>query len=268
MQLNYDFHDLSKHDNFDFDSLPSEAMSFFWDSKKQYVYLENLIPGYQTLQVTGREMLAYKISEETPPGMDGTLLESANLPARDIEVKYFLQSDDAHDLQAKYNKLMYFLSNQDLSFNFKDEPDYFYSGILTDIDKVEGGQLEVVSSFTLHCPNPFKVSSIKTITVNNNENIKDHYLIYSVVPESISFNLTGADFKFINQTQNQSFGLTIAHNNVVLTPQQGSVTANGGLILNDITMFSELEKLTIKNGDLIQITNGSTATIKYRRCLL
>ncbi|RHW46819.1 hypothetical protein DS832_04845 [Bombilactobacillus bombi] len=263
---NYDFRNLQTNSTYDVDLLPPEAMSFKWHGN--YMYLEELIPGYQTLQVTGRELMGYKVNEENPPGMDGTLLESAYLPARDIEIKYLLKTDDPNDFRQKYNKLMHFLSNQALSFNFRDEPDYYYSGILTDADTPDGGKLEVVSSFTLHCPSPWKFSEVKTLTVGNGGKIEDNYLIYPVIPESITFKLIGADFRFTNQTQNQTFGLMIAHNDVVLTPQKGEVSASGNLILNDIMIGSQLEKLTIKSGDVIQITNGSEAVIKYRRWLL
>lgn len=265
---NYNFRKLDKDSNFDNDLLPSEAMSFYWDKEKQYVYLEDLIDGYQTLQVTGREILPYKVTEETPPGMDGSLLESVHLPTRDIDIKYRLLSEDANDFRQKYNKLMFFLSNNELTFNFRDEPKYFYKGVLSGADTPDGGNLDTVSSFTLHCQSPWKFSNIKTITIDNGQSITDNYLLYSVVPESISFSLTGAGFKYTNQTQNQTFGLVNAHNNVVLTPSKGEVKVDTGLILNDIAIGSELERLTIKKGDVINITNGSAATITYRRWLL
>ena len=262
----YDFKDLSPNSDYKFD-IPSEAMSFK-NEAGLFVYLERLIPGYQTLQVTGRELLSYSVKEETPPGMDGALLESCNLPTRDISIKYSLKASDPNDFRQRFNQLMFYLSNQDLIFNFKDEPGYFFRGILSDADTPDGGQLEVASSFTIHCSNPWKFSKLYRLDVANGGVIKDDDLIYSVTPETISFASTAANFKFTNQTQNQTFSLGTAHSNVVLKPNTGEVTADNKPILNDIGMFSELENLSIKNGDLIQITNGSTAVIQYRRWLL
>lgn len=262
----YDFKDLSPNNEYKLD-IPSEAMSFK-NEAGSFVYLEELISGYQTLQVTGRELLGYSVKEETPPGMDGALLESFNLPTRDISIKYSLKASDPYHFRTKFNKLMFYLSNQDLIFNFKDEPDYFFKGILSDADTPDGGQLEVASSFTIHCSNPWKFSKLYRLDVANGGVIKDDKLIYPVTPETISFASTAANFKFTNQTQNQTFSLGTAHSNVVLKPNTGEVTADNKPILNDIGMFSELENLSIKNGDLIQITNGSTAVIQYRRWLL
>lgn len=262
----YDFKDLKPNNEYKLD-IPSEAMSFK-DEAGFFVCLEELILGYQTLQVTGRELLSYSVKEETPPGMDGALLESFNLPTRDISIKYSLKASDPKDFRKKFNKLMFYLSNQDLIFNFKDEPDYFFKGILSDADTPDGGQLEMASSFTIHCSSPWKFSKLYRLDVANGGVIKDDDLIYSVTPETISFASTAANFKFTNQTQNQTFSLGTAHSNVVLKPNTGEVTSDNKPILNDIGMFSELENLSIKNGDLIQITNGSKAVIQYRRWLL
>ncbi|UQS82610.1 phage tail family protein [Bombilactobacillus folatiphilus] len=261
----YEFRDLSSNDSLN-DNLPAEAMAF--QRYGQFDYLEDLIPGYRTLQVTGRELTAYKLTEETPSGMDGSIVTNQVWPSRDIKIKYLLNSDTPYDFRQKYNKLMYFLSNQTLTFNFKDEADYFFYGGLSDVDTPEGGQSEVVSDFTLHCPSPWKFSDVKSLTVSDGQTINDHYLIYPVVPESISFTSTKANFQFQNVTSEQTFGLNTAHTNVVLAPNTGEVSANGQLILNDIVQFSELEQLKIKNGDQIKITNGSSAVIQYRRWLL
>lgn len=263
----YRFHDTTSADvPVMLERLPSEAMSLKWHG--QYMYLEELIPGYRTLQVTGRELMPHQIAEQSNLGMDGTLIENVSLPARDITIKYQLESADATEFQMKYKNLMYFLSNQKITFNFRDQTDYYYTGILSKASTPSGGQLTVTSDFTLHCPSPWRFSEIKSLTVGNGGKIEDNYLDYSAIPESIYFNSTGANFKFINQTQGQTFGLTTAHDEVILTPQKGEASASGNLILNDIKIGSELEKLTIKAGDVIQIVNGSEAIIKYRRWLL
>lgn len=246
--------------------LPSEAMSLNIDGK--FLCLEELISDYQTLQVVGRELTPYQINELNVTGADGTLIESAKLGSRDITIKYKLLCDDAVDFRQKFNKLMHYLNNKELIFNFKDEPDYFYSGILDKASTPTGGLLNVISDFTIHCSSPWKFSKLYRLDVANGGVIEDDHLIYPVTPETISFASTAANFKFTNQTQNQTFSLGTAHSNVVLKPNTGEVTADNKPILNDIGMFSELENLSIKNGDLIQITNGSTAVIQYRRWLL
>ena len=52
--------------------LPSEAMSLNIDGR--FLFLENLISDYQTLQVVGRELTPYQINELNVTGADGTLI--------------------------------------------------------------------------------------------------------------------------------------------------------------------------------------------------
>ncbi|WP_368250901.1 distal tail protein Dit, partial [Enterococcus sp. 2201sp1_2201st1_B8_2201SCRN_220225] len=139
-------------------SLPSEAMNFNGN------FLEDLIPGYRTLSVSGRETLSTEINYFKLNRLPGMYISGTTLPERIITVRYQLKAHSAREFMLKYRELMAVLNNrspegypiENVSFSFADEPDVSYFGMLGDIEPPPEGQLCVVSTFQLYCSDPFK----------------------------------------------------------------------------------------------------------------
>ncbi len=135
--------------------LPSEALSINGE------YLENLIPGYRTLAVTGREALSAELDYYEMTARDGAKNKSKRYPPRTIVVKYQLLAKDASEFREAFNRLGGILSVNDATLIFRDEPDKFFVGTVTEIGDVEGGRNSVTGEFEIFCADPFKYSVIE-----------------------------------------------------------------------------------------------------------
>lgn len=135
--------------------LPSEAL------KLNGEYIENLIEGYRTLHVSGREALSPEIESYETGVRDGSKLQSKRYPARTIVVTYQLVAESSEAFREAFNKLGGILNVKDAELIFNDEQDKFYTGTPSAIGEIEPGRNAVVGEFELYCADPFKYSVIE-----------------------------------------------------------------------------------------------------------
>lgn len=132
--------------------LPSEALKINGD------YIEYLIPGYRTLQVTGREAMTAELLSYETGNRDGSVLVDKRYPARYITVKYQLLCATPEEFREAYNKLASILNVTDAELIFNDEPDKYFTGTPEEVAEPDGGRNSVTSEFVLFCADPFKYS--------------------------------------------------------------------------------------------------------------
>ena len=135
--------------------LPSEALKINGE------YIENLIPGYRTLSVSGREALSPELNSYETGVRDGSSLKSKRYPARYIIVKYQLIAETSEAFREAYNKLAHILDVENAELIFDDEPDKFFTGTPSAIGEVEPGRNAVTGEFEIFCADPFKYSVIE-----------------------------------------------------------------------------------------------------------
>lgn len=133
-------------------SLPCEAMRINGN------YIENLISGYRTLNVSGREALSPELDTYETGIKDGSTLKSKRYPARKITVQYLLVSDTPEKFREAFNKLAEILDVEDAELIFNDENDKYFIGTPSKVGKVNPGQTRVIGEFELFCADPFKYS--------------------------------------------------------------------------------------------------------------
>ena len=132
--------------------LPSEALKINGE------YIENLIPGYRTLNVSGREALSPELVTFETGARDGSSIKSKRYPARTIIVKYQLIAEDETAFRQAYNTLGGILDVENATLIFDDEEDKYYIGTPSRIGEVTPGLNSVVGEFELFCADPFKYS--------------------------------------------------------------------------------------------------------------
>lgn len=151
----YDFQDLSKH-GISPRGLPNEAMLIQLKSG-EWQSIGEKIDGYTTLSVSGRELVAPDIAWSNPTGADGGFVTNIQHKQRAITVKYRLNAGSDREYRDKYTQLNNILSNKKLlTFMFNDDPNYYWEGTLTAVETPEPGSNDVISSFTMTCPYPYK----------------------------------------------------------------------------------------------------------------
>lgn len=132
--------------------LPSEALQLNGE------YIENLISGYRTLHVKGREALSPEIETFETGARDGSTLKKRRYPARTITVTYQLTVASDSAFREAFNSLADILNVEDAQLIFNDEQDKYYTGTPSVIEEVEPGRNSVVGSFDILCVDPFKYS--------------------------------------------------------------------------------------------------------------
>lgn len=135
-------------------TLPSEAMQINGE------YIENVIVGYRTLQVSGRESLAPEL-DLLETAQDGARLKNKRYPARTITVKYQLCTESPEAFRQAYNDLGRILNCTDAELIFNDEQDKYFIGTPYKLGEVPPGKNNVVSTFEILCIDPFKYSCIE-----------------------------------------------------------------------------------------------------------
>lgn len=135
--------------------LPSEALMINGE------YIENLIPGYRTLNVSGREALSPELETYETGIRDGSTLQNKRYPARIITVTYQLIAESNEAFREAYNQLGGILNVEEAELIFNDEPDKFFTGTPSAIGAVPPGRNAVKGEFELFCADPFKYSVVE-----------------------------------------------------------------------------------------------------------
>lgn len=134
--------------------LPSEAL------KLGESYIEEVIEGYRTLYVKGREETSVEIETVDLIGVDGKEYLDSKVESREIKVGFNIWSNDSKDLRLKFRKLNAIMlgGDKEKRLIFNDELDYFYKGHFSSIDGIEEGRLEVKGEIVFECLDPLAYS--------------------------------------------------------------------------------------------------------------
>ena len=133
-------------------SLPGEALQF------NGRYLENLIEGYRTLYVSGRELLAPELNTLELAKRHGSVYRNRRYPSRVITVGFQLIAPTNKEFRERFNILNGILYAEEAQLVFADEPDKCFFGTLSDIDSPEPGKNAVTGEICFTCSDPFKYS--------------------------------------------------------------------------------------------------------------
>jgi predicted phage tail component-like protein len=156
----YDFRETTPFTGSDDNQRPAEAMLI--DGQ----YIEDLIPGYSTLQVSGRELLSQSIEKQTIGKSDGEFIQYARNPSREIVVGYRLAASNNLSFRQAFYKLNSILHGDSHQVSFNDDPSKYWIATFSDIDDVPKGRNAITSSFTLFVPDGI-AHSVSTQTADN-----------------------------------------------------------------------------------------------------
>lgn len=140
--------------------LPSEAMNF------NNSFLENIVPGYKTLNVIGRELAITEVESYQLGIRDGRRHVYSRIPERELIVKYQLTAPDNESFRDRFNRLNIALfSEKDVQIWFNDEPEMLWTGSKTDASEVPEGLNQVVGTFTILLNDPYKYTKSDATSV-------------------------------------------------------------------------------------------------------
>lgn len=148
------------------DSLPVEACTYNGSC------LDEVVPFFRTLYVSGRELLSKEVS--TYSVADNDYFKSAKYPPRTITVGYAImaKADAQHSAEQNfrraYNVLNGVLAAEQAMLQFADEPNFYFIATKAENSEVEAGRNSVVGEITFTCTDPLKYSTeVKTVTATH-----------------------------------------------------------------------------------------------------
>lgn len=156
----YEFIDTNVHESTT--ALPTEAVSI------NDRYLEDLIEGYRTLYVSGRESLASELNTFSVGVADGETFKNRRYPARTLTVGFQLLCADEEEFRFRFNQLNNILSIEEADFVFHDEEDKFFTGYPIMDAEIEPGLNNVTGEWKIYCTYPFK-RSVEPITLSSED---------------------------------------------------------------------------------------------------
>lgn len=160
----YDFIDVSEQQPIE--SLPAEALQV------NGMWLDEVVPGYRTLSVSGRESISTEITELEQLTGDGNRYQYKRYKPRTIIVTYQLIARDSIEFRAAFNKLNALLDAEEMHLVFADEDDKYFIGTKRTLGDIPPGTNKVVADMEFYCADPFKYSlEEKSITLSSGDSV-------------------------------------------------------------------------------------------------
>ena len=253
----YKFIDTTKQKHYrNLPFIPTSAMSY------DGTWLEELVEGYQTLSVEGREM--YSLNFETQEMPIGGVITNVKYPPRELTIKYKLEDRDPQVLQEKFDTLKaYLIRQEDVHVIFNDDLGYMFYGRFQTADNVSGDTNSIISSFTVLCSDPFKHGKIQSV-----ENKVIEVLPYSVKPDKMSFKLlTDGGLLATDGIYRLKSSQAKKGDLLEFDFQTGDTFLNGQVNNNILDLDSDFKNIRLTTGTDFSSSNYELI-IKYRKAVL
>lgn len=130
-------------------------------------YIETLIEGYTTLDVSKQELLSVEQKTEEIGIADGSKFKYRRYEDREITVEFAIEGKTRAELMTKLTKLNGVLNVNDAQLIFNDEPEVYYVGTIKGTPTVDfiigisSDNAAATGKFTFLCSDPFKYSVIE-----------------------------------------------------------------------------------------------------------
>lgn len=123
-------------------------------------YLEDVVPGYRTSYVEGRDSYEADLEELTSKRIHGARYRSMKERTRDLRIHFNLHANNEENYQKRCNAIRGFLlQNRQVKIIFNDESDVYYIGSAKSLQFSKFvNAYNSNCTMTIHCATPFKYS--------------------------------------------------------------------------------------------------------------
>lgn len=122
-------------------------------------YVEDILPGFLTCYVKGRESIAAELKLTELDKRNGAILKSKKFPVRRLKVGFLLEAKIKEENLLKLRTLGNILDVVNAKIIFEDEKDVFYIGTPIMNAEVQHNSAICTGEFQIDCINPFKFST-------------------------------------------------------------------------------------------------------------
>lgn len=131
-------------------------------------HIEDVLPGFLTCYVKGRESLAADLKQIELEQISGSRLRRKRFPVRVLKIGYLIEGRTPEDTLRKLRKLNEILNINNAKIVFEDEKDVYYIGTPVMGGEISHNSRVRTSEFEIHCLDPFKYSTSEyTVTATN-----------------------------------------------------------------------------------------------------
>lgn len=176
----YKFEDTLRTTGQDGGILPAEALAI------NGRYLDEVIPGFNTLTVSGRELLTRSVTTKKVGNSDGEIFMDSTHPTRTITVKFQLVSKTPQEFRKNFEQLTKIIDQPEVKLSFHDDESVFYVGTHVQTGTIPDGKLNVIATMTFQCSDPKAYSKTEKTATNNG------------MAKTITFKNNGTDITPVN----------------------------------------------------------------------
>lgn len=278
------------------DEYPAESLLLFTgDGSRRHI--EDLVPGFKTLNVSGRNGAEREPLGEEMDTRSGAIMYGTRTGPREIVVTYQLLSDKAAEQYERYSKLRsIFFTYLDFSFlksdglfeiAFSDKPEVRYFSSLPSFEDPEPGRLDVTGEITFYCPDPHAYSMekegkagekvqkdgslpwkamAKVFTIKGSTSSGDTIKItgsngVTTLTKKRSIDNLGNSF---SDEEGAMTGSYQNGGNLEMDCVHGEIKVSGVSSLEDLTLSSTFPDVYIENGEALSMSGASGGSFTYR----
>ena len=229
--------------------------------------LDQVLPGYLTVNVEGRGILERVINNIDIPGRDGTFILNQKIPVRELTVYFQIKGTNASDYLTKLTALHNALKTDgDVTIKFGDEA-YYRKGRLSTADNPPYDYFIGIGSFTLICQDPYKYKDITNLVGTSITFPAGQ--IYPYLIKTITITTAATTGLTINNTTTGKkivlTGSFTAGQTLIIKLQEWAITLNGQNIMNRLDFInSDWKEFEVKSGDVLTCTQSMTIALSER----
>lgn len=248
----YQFRDLELARSPTVETRPADAVSY--DGH----WLDDEILEFKTISVSGRDDFTRSINS-VELSLDGAQYLSSRFTDKKIEVKFWLNCNNAGQYENAISKIKRILYPPEKKIKFNDEQSYYYIGTV-DSFSLDNPLYDTTGKISFTVSNPYKLSETRKIEgTGTTITVSDSELQYPNLPSILKFIPTagGANISINNVKQHKSISAKVAYssgNEIIFDFKKLEFYVNKVSHLMDIDLSSNIGDFYIADGDTV-ITN-------------
>lgn len=251
------------------------------------VNLDTKIKGFQTLKVSGRELVGRDIESRNYKSMRAgkrtqtsrnyrqklatNVLISSTLTSRPLEIIYKLEADTPERFREAFEYLNYYINQEEVPIIFTDDPEFYYTGTLTQVETPEPGSNHIVSSFQFECMDAFKYATIPQTWEFEHSGKFMQMSLYPVILEKIEIKaLTNATTIIITNKNTGQFirvdGSLNSGDHFTIDFTNAEIRLfNGQDITSSLYLLSDFEDFSVEYGETLETNINAAVKMTYRQ---
>ena len=246
--------------------------------------LDTELDGYRTLNVSGRSVFGrdietLKFSARRNAGSKSTKSKfnkagnnkffSSDIQSLVIEVEFLLEAKTNELFRELLSKFTTILHQEEAKWTWTDDPTFYYTGTITDVESFKEDKNTVISTFKILCVDPMKTSLKTYVLKGNGKEIEMPDFKEDIDILEMKYVLKNNINKFTYENMNGN-GKTIfsylfkAGNTIDILLKEQKALLNSRNLMPAMDLMSDFENFFVNPKEKILLSNACDYEIKYK----